>query len=36
MVKEILGHICFAGVVISFVTMYVIPKIRSREEGETH
>ena len=29
-VKEILAYVCFAGAAVSFVTMYIIPKIRSR------
>ncbi len=35
-VREILGYICFAAAAVSFVTMYVIPKIRNREERENH
>lgn len=36
MVKEILGYICLAAAAVSFVTMYLLPKIRSRKEGENH
>ena len=30
-VKEILGYICFAGAVTSFVTMYLRPVVRRRK-----
>jgi hypothetical protein len=36
-VKEILGYICLAGAVISFVTMYVLPHGKrnpTRAKGE--
>ncbi|GAI79977.1 unnamed protein product, partial [marine sediment metagenome] len=33
-VKEVLAYVCFAGAIISFVAMYLIPKIRSREQRE--
>ncbi|MBA7529727.1 hypothetical protein ES705_21925 [subsurface metagenome] len=40
MVREILAYICFVAAAVSFVTMYVIPKIRrlrevSQMKGET-
>ncbi len=31
MVKEILGYICLAGAVISFVTMYLLPRFNRRK-----
>ena len=31
MVKEILGYICLAGAVISFVTMYLTPRFNRRK-----
>jgi len=32
-VKEILGYICLAVAVISFVTMYLVPKIQRKREA---
>ena len=34
-VKEILGYICLAGAIVSFVTMFLITKIRSHEQRES-
>ena len=41
MVKEILGYICLAGAIVSFVTMYLMPRFNrskrpnpSRPKGE--
>ena len=33
MVKEILVYICLAGAVISFVTMYLIPRLNRRKSS---
>lgn len=30
-VREILGYICLAGAVVSFITMYLIPRINRRK-----
>ena len=30
MVKEILGYICLAGAMVSFVTMYLIPRFNRK------
>ena len=35
-VEEILGYTCLAGAVISFVTMYLIPKIRRLREASQY
>ncbi len=32
-VKELLAYICFAGAAVSFVTLYLIPKIRRLREA---
>lgn len=32
MIREVLGYICLAGAVISFVIMFLIPKIRRLRE----
>lgn len=32
-VREIVAYICFAAAAVSFVTMYVIPKIRRQREA---
>jgi len=32
-IQEILGYICLAGAAVSFVTMYLIPKIRRQREA---
>ncbi len=34
MVKEILGYICLGGAVISFVSMYLIPRL-NRQKNST-
>jgi len=31
--KEILGYICLAGAVVSFVTMYLIPAVNRRKSS---
>jgi len=34
MVKEILAYICFAGAVVSFVAMYLIPHLNRHKNSE--
>ena len=30
-VKEMLAYVCFAGAIVSFVTMYLIPRLHRRK-----
>ncbi len=32
-VREILAYVCFAGAIVSFINMYLVPKIQSRRRG---